>query len=52
MLSMDLLAKLTSSGFPCADEPLLEASIQMAGELAASRESCLGLGGAGTMGAG
>jgi hypothetical protein len=51
MLSADPLAKLTSSGFPC-DEPLLEASIQMAGELAASRESCHGLAGAGTMGTG
>ena len=47
-----LLAMLVSSGVLRADEPILEASIKMAGKLAPDRESCHGLDDAGAMKAG
>jgi hypothetical protein len=42
MLGVDdyLLAKLVSSGVLRADEPILEASMEMAGKLASGRQSC------------
>jgi len=42
MLGVDdyLLAKLVGSGVLRADEPILEASMEMAGKLASGRQSC------------
>ena len=46
-------ATTCSLGWPaavsCADEPILEASVGMAGKLALDRESCQGLDDAGAM---
>jgi hypothetical protein len=47
-----LLVKLVSSGVLRSDEPILEASVEMAGKLAPDRESCHGLDDAGPMDAG
>jgi hypothetical protein len=47
-----LLVKLVSSGVLRADEPILEASVEMAGKPAPDREPCHGLDDAGAMKAG
>ena len=47
-----LLVKLVSSGVLRADEPILEASVEIAGNLAPDRESCHGLDDVGAMDAG
>jgi hypothetical protein len=47
-----LLAKVISSGVLSGDEPILEASMEMAGELAQDRQSGHGVADAGAMDSG